>query len=131
ELLAIHQRRFAVAPWRDDTTEILGQTPLPNKLAVRSLQTSDPATHADHVESIAIDGRSAARSFLRLGHPLLHLVPQRGQPELFAASFREGPHHLLAIAMAHPKQLAVGHGGRAIATPQPVDPPSQRRSLFG
>src|SRR5690606_36603896 len=86
EFLAVHQWRFAVAPRGNNSAEVLGQTPLPNDLPPFGFETSDPASHADHVQPIAINSRSAAGSLLPLRHPLLHCVPKRRPPELCAVS---------------------------------------------
>src|SRR5262245_36806614 len=67
DLVAIHERRFAIAPRGDRAAEITNQVLMPALLTGGGFQANQVAIFSESVEYVPIHGGCAARSFGAIG----------------------------------------------------------------
>src|SRR6185436_7057739 len=115
--------RFAITPCRNLPAKILGQTALPDNLAILDLQASQLALHAQDVQPVPIDRWCTARSFLRLRHPLPVYWPQGSHPQITPILFGQRPYNFLVAERSHDEDSSIGNRRSTVAAAESWNPP--------
>src|SRR5207247_931443 len=75
--------------------------------------------------------RRAGRTFLGLRHTLLEGRPKAGHPQLLAVRLGQRPDDLVVAPVAHAEDASAGDRRGAVATPQSLGLPGERRPVLG
>src|SRR5262249_18351088 len=130
QLAAIHQGRFAVAPFRlhELASQVALEVDVPAFLAVGEGKADEFALATEGVESVPIDGGSAAWS-VAVVQP--REAADLARPDLLAAVGVQGEHDLVIVLGAHRVEAVANDSGARVAVAGVRVGPQQFRAVRG